>query len=68
MRQREYVVFLVVATVLLAAGWCAGSGNIEGSLPRGRRGQDRPPPPGRFGPTSRRRRTAVTVDLWRKGP
>ena len=27
MRQREYVVFLVVATVLLAAGWFAGSGN-----------------------------------------
>ena len=27
MRQREYVVFLVVAAVLLAAGWFAGSGN-----------------------------------------
>ena len=27
MRQREYVGFLVVAAILLAAGWFAGSGN-----------------------------------------
>lgn len=27
MRQREYAVFLVVAAVLVVAGWLAGSGN-----------------------------------------